>query len=145
MKTIAIDFDGVIHGYSRGWVDGSIYDPPVAGAFDAIRMFRRLGYPCFVFTARLYLTAVWEWLDWHAPELYPQIMGADRVFWDRVDLLGITNRKLPADIYIDDRGLRFTDWPSATVNALVHVGAFKEAIERIEQSIPNPLYITPTE
>ena len=29
MKTIAVDFDGVIHKYSKGWQGGEIYDEPV--------------------------------------------------------------------------------------------------------------------
>lgn len=28
-KTIVFDFDGVIHRYSKGWQNGSIYDKPV--------------------------------------------------------------------------------------------------------------------
>lgn len=30
--TISIDFDGVIHQYSKGWQNGEIYDPPIRGA-----------------------------------------------------------------------------------------------------------------
>ncbi|MFB4275740.1 hypothetical protein ACBJ59_10645 [Nonomuraea sp. MTCD27] len=37
MATIAVDFDGVIHTYGKGWHDGSIYDEPVPGALDALR------------------------------------------------------------------------------------------------------------
>lgn len=35
-RTIAVDFDGVIHKYSKGWQNGSIYDEPVEGAKEAL-------------------------------------------------------------------------------------------------------------
>ena len=46
MKTIAIDFDGVIHKYSKGWHDGTIYDKANEGAFEFIRelMKKRVKY-----------------------------------------------------------------------------------------------------
>lgn len=35
-KSIAIDFDGVIHDYNNGWQNGKIYGKPIEGAFEGI-------------------------------------------------------------------------------------------------------------
>ena len=34
---IGIDFDGVIHKCSKGYFDGTIYDDPVDGAYEALK------------------------------------------------------------------------------------------------------------
>ena len=31
---VAIDFDGVVHGNSKGFHDGTVYDPPIEGSLD---------------------------------------------------------------------------------------------------------------
>ena len=92
-KTIAVDFDGVIHRYSKGWNDGSCYDEPVMGALEALNKLKRKGYRIIVFTARRDIDGIVAWFDDHAgwcPE--------------------ITNTKPIAIAYIDDRAIRFTNW-----------------------------------
>jgi hypothetical protein len=130
-KTIAIDFDGVIHAYTKGWQDGKIYDEPVASAFTVIGSLFDTGYSVFVFTTRN-KHDVKRWIE-------QQIMISDyehrgpgndpfewvatrygytcrivpfwKKFWNEKNVLGITNRKLPAHCYVDDRALTFEgDW-----------------------------------
>ncbi len=92
VKTIAIDFDGVIHKYSKGWQDGVIYDDLMDDAKEVIDELTKKGFKCVVFTARESLLPVKEWLITH-----------------KLDL-PVTNKKPPAIAYIDDRGIRFTNW-----------------------------------
>lgn len=141
MKTIAIDFDGVIHKYSKGWQDGTIYDEPVDNVFETIQDLMGKGYSVFIFSTR----SPKQIKDWLMPRCYEsdyvvngygndpfewvsKKFGFDvevipwwktvfkkSFFWNKKNVLGITNHKLPAMCYIDDRALRFNgDWLQTT-------------------------------
>ena len=49
---IAIDFDGVIHGNSKGFYDGTVYDKPIPGAIEAIKFLSKK-YTIVIFTAKV--------------------------------------------------------------------------------------------
>ena len=113
MKTVAVDFDGVIHAYSKGWHDGTIYDEPVPGAFEALRGLMER-YAVFVHTSRD-AGQVGEWIGERSGipcEWFTDLRNPVR-FWTHQDSLLITPLKLPAIAYIDDRGIRFEDWDQA--------------------------------
>ena len=130
-KTIAIDFDGVIHAYSNGYQNGEIYDKPIDGAFEAIRKIIDNGYSVYIHSTR----SPWKIKSWmtenaFATEYDVEGMGGDptyykypkygftlkvipfwKKFWNEVNIVGISRRKLPALIYIDDRAKKFEgDW-----------------------------------
>ena len=49
MRTVAVDFDGVIHKYSKGWHDGTCYDEPMEGAEDFLHdLMRNPNYSVFI-------------------------------------------------------------------------------------------------
>lgn len=117
-KTIAIDFDGVIHKYSKGWHDGTIYDDFVEGSLEAIESFLKKGYNVFILSTRTpkQIKRYFDNLNYDdpcssaIPFKYQVIPFWTRVFWNKKGVVGITNRKLAADVYIDDRGCRFQTW-----------------------------------
>lgn len=127
-RTIAIDFDGVIHAYSKGWQDGSCYDKPVDGCFEAIQKLIADGNSVFIFSTRKPKQII-EWMknncyesellhngighptdcDWSYPKYGFKV---ERIpfwtkFWNKRGVVGVTTRKLPAICYIDDRALKF--------------------------------------
>lgn len=92
---VLVDFDGVLHRYSRGWDDGTAYDPPIEGASEALAELDGRGYEIVIFSTRD-ADQITAWLEhWGFP--------AYRV----------TDRKEPAVAQIDDRAIRFTDWAQA--------------------------------
>ncbi len=99
-QTLAIDFDGVIHKYSKGWQGGIIYDDPVDGAKESIFQLMNM-YEVVIFTSRGDLNAVRAWLE-------SKFDFESKGF----KVPEITNQKPIAIAYIDDRGIRFTDWDS---------------------------------
>lgn len=122
-KTIAVDFDGVIHAYSRGWDDGSIYDPPLPGAIEALRKLMADGYAVFVHTTRE-PWPVANWLRVHGiMSVTPgEVIGAGH-FWNDTTRVLVTYKKLPAIAYIDDRAIRFINWSQALADLQRHEGA----------------------
>ena len=106
--TIAVDFDGVIHQYSRGWQDGTIYDPPMSGALEGLRTLMERD-SVFVFTSR----EPEQVAAWLSKRGFICRTEHDDPFWNVRGQLLVTNRKLAAVAYLDDRAVRFTDWSAA--------------------------------
>lgn len=106
--TIAVDFDGVIHGYSRGWADGTIYDPPMPGAIEGLRELMAQD-SVFIFTTRDPFHVA-RWIREHGLVAETDV-DPERTFWNERGTVLVTNRKLAAVVYIDDRALRFESWP----------------------------------
>lgn len=110
-KVIAVDFDGVIHGYSDGWKDGIPYDYPVFGAREALTDLIDQGYHVMIYTTRC----------------NHDLLDSDR---DRVkdvkDYLNqynipfneiyTGNGKPKATMYIDDRAISFKGNWNETLN-----------------------------
>lgn len=112
MATVVVDFDGVIHAYRDGWQDGRIYDDPVPGAKAGLELLMT-HYTVAVVTARENL---YEVADWITERLGIHCHVSNQVqFWDRQETILVSNRKIPAAVYVDDRGLRFTTWDGIEV------------------------------
>lgn len=105
-RAIAVDFDGVIHAYTSAWrLDeeghGCIDDPPVPGAIEWLsEMVER--FDVWIFTCRL---------------LHPKRSQCERRLrvWlvengcrrSVIERLHFTHEKPHADVYLDDRAIRF--------------------------------------
>lgn len=96
-QTICIDFDATICSYD-GWGDGTIRGTPIPGAMDAMLNLINRGYKVVILSARPREQIV-PWLTEHWPfKMYPAPE--------------VTNTKIPAIAYVDDRAVRFeNNWP----------------------------------
>jgi hypothetical protein len=97
-KRVLLDFDGPIHRYRYGWMDGTAYDEPTPGALEAVIQLQNYDLDVVVFSTRDAAQIV-EWLKKnHFPELR------------------VTNVKEPAEVLIDDRAIRFISWNQTLVD-----------------------------
>jgi len=94
-KTVSIDFDGVIHKYSKGFQGlDNIYDPPMEGAIEGLKELKSRGFILKILSSRP-KEYIEPWLKEHGIS----------------DLISeVSNHKFPATIYIDDRGYHFKSW-----------------------------------
>ena len=109
-KTIAIDFDGVIHKYSEGFKGlYNAYDTPMEGTQEAIKQLYDEGYNLKILSSRP-KEVIKEWLQKYELSKY---------------ITEISNHKFPATIYIDDRGYHFKDWET-TMKEIYEHSKFKK-------------------
>lgn len=105
LLTIAIDFDGVIHDYKKT-EEGHCMGPPIPGALEALKALWKAEHTVIIFTCRGDATEhVRAWFKHY-----------DCRYWDQ-----ITDLKPRADIYIDDKGLKFITW-EGTLQAIADLG-----------------------
>ena len=117
MPTLGIDFDGVIHRYSRGWGDGTAYDDPMPGAIEGLKLLMD-HYAVFIFTSRN-SDQVLKWMaDNTDISCVTDEQVPTRTFYDLKGTILITNRKLPAVAYLDDRAVKFTSWDTALLDLM---------------------------
>lgn len=93
-RTVAIDFDGVIHSYTSGWTGYEPLDDPEPGAKEFVYDLLAQGYIVVVMSARAHcpegVLATEAWLERHG---FPE--------------LRVTNEKVMAIAYIDDRAVPY--------------------------------------
>jgi len=104
---IGVDFDKVIHKCTKGYFDGTIYDEPVEGAYEALQKLSEK-YTVIVYTCKAKADRglvngktgtelVWAWLEKHDMSKF---------------VSKVTAEKPRAVAYIDDKAIQFTDWNS---------------------------------
>lgn len=121
MKTIAIDFDGVLHGYSKGWQDGSIYDAPKPGSARALATLQKLGFRILIYSTR------------NTPRI---VDGAEQPSMANAVETYLRLHSIPFDevwtkpekplcvAFIDDNAIHFENWPQALGDTIKHVSKY---------------------
>lgn len=104
-KTLAIDFDGVIHKYSKGFKGlDNAYDEPTDGTKDALQKLKDRGYILKILSSRP-KEVILPWLKKYELDSYIE---------------EVSNHKFPATVYIDDRGYQFNDWYNTLIDLENH-------------------------
>ncbi len=115
---ICIDFDGVIHRYSKGWCEGVIYDGVTDGFIEWADIAREK-FKLVIYSSRSKtgdgITAMRDWLHSRIEEAYAKNTGLAISISD----FEFAHEKPPAFLTIDDRAICFTgDWSKLDPRAL---------------------------
>lgn len=108
INNIAIDFDGVIHTFDKGFHDGTCYGQPIKGVEKALKKISKK-YNIIIFSSKVKpdrplvnnktgMQLVTEWLEKYDLKKY---------------ISEITCEKPRAKYYIDDKAVEFNSWETA--------------------------------
>lgn len=109
-KWICIDFDGVIHAYTSRWQGATVIpDGPVPGALEFLKKMQYDGWRICILSSRAKWVwgrmAIRHWLRNTWPDEWQEDLMA--CSWTGFEFIKVSHKKVPALIYIDDRGYRF--------------------------------------
>lgn len=96
MLVAAIDFDGVLHDHKHP-IEGMKMGAPIEGSEEAMRKLKRKGYELVILSTR-----------GGSPQHISDWMQYYHIPFDE-----ITDKKINASFYLDDKGIRFTNWNQA--------------------------------
>lgn len=108
-KTICIDFDGVLHDYSKGYRGLDVFGEPVKEAPHAVQHLKKEGWKIIIFTARPVTQGMRNWLR------------TNKIPFDFInenpDQMDKASPKPYADIYLDDRAVQFNgNWQQSLLD-----------------------------
>ncbi len=106
---VAVDLDGTILSYDS-WKGRDHFGQPVAGVVAGLQRLRDKGAIIIVYTCRGNLSGIVDALTEH------------KIPFDYINSNPLSpndgSRKIVADVYLDDRGIRFKDWTTAPEEVL---------------------------
>lgn len=121
-KTIVFDFDGVIHIGYKGWKDGTIYGGIDSNLTDYMKTLMNDYY--IVISSNRPAQQIVEHLNKLNLGIKFEVFKKDmnkNMYWNKDDVVGVTNEKAVGILYIDDRAYRYSNLEN-----------LKEFIEKME-------------
>lgn len=107
-KTIVFDFDGVIHKGYKGWRDGSIYGKIDNELLDYVK--ELMEDYLIVISSNRPAEQIVNRLNEERKDMQFEIFKKDmkdHMYWNKDNIVGVTNEKAVGILYVDDRGFRY--------------------------------------
>ena len=126
-KTICIDFDGVIHDYSKGWQGEDVFGQIIPNADTGTATLKKNGWTIIIFTTRKKTEKLEKWL------------AENNISYDHINenpnQPEHASGKIIADVYLDDRGICFRGrWDSWLMRDIIEFEPWQEQQKKeIEQ------------
>lgn len=129
-KTICMDFDGVLHDYSKGWQGEDEFGQMIPNADIATSVLKKKGWCIIIFTTRKKTKKLEEWLKEH------------NISYDYINenpnQPEQSSGKIIADVYLDDRGICFRGrWDDWLLNDIMNFEPWQEEQKKRMESLMN--------
>lgn len=109
-KTLVFDFDGVIHKGYEGWKDGSIYGKIDFSLLAYIKELMKDYY--IVISSNRPSIQIVDYMTGLDCGIEFEVFEKDlknNMYWNKDNVIGVTNEKAVGILYIDDRAFEYHD------------------------------------